>query len=94
MSGAVEGVALAERIRAAVTYQYMPMSVRRLLSEAEQALTTPQARSYADGVSDAVKVAENPGFIEARDTEWDEGVNYAKRYISNAIRLLSQGEKA
>jgi len=32
------------------------------------------------------KIAENPGFIEARDTEWDEGVNYAKTFIANAIR--------
>lgn len=32
------------------------------------------------------KIAENPGFIQARDTEWDEGVNYAKRFIAAAIR--------
>lgn len=33
------------------------------------------------------KIAEeNPGFIEARDTEWDEGVNFAKRFIAAAIR--------
>jgi len=32
------------------------------------------------------KIAENPGFIQAQDTEWDEGVNYAKRFIANAIR--------
>jgi hypothetical protein len=32
------------------------------------------------------KVAENPGFIEARDTDWDQGVNYAKRFIASAIR--------
>lgn len=56
--------------------------------------TTPPARSYANGVEDAAKVAENPGFIEARDTEWDEGVNYAKSYIAAAIRLLSQRGKA
>lgn len=31
-------------------------------------------------------LAENPGFIQARDTEWDEGVNYAKRIIAEAIR--------
>lgn len=31
-------------------------------------------------------LAENPGFIEARDTEWDEGVNYAKKFIASAIR--------
>lgn len=33
-------------------------------------------------------VAENPGFIEARDSEWDQGVNYAKRYIAAAIRAI------
>ena len=32
------------------------------------------------------KVAENPGFIEAWDTDWDEGVNHAKTFIANAIR--------
>ena len=32
------------------------------------------------------EVALSPGFIEARDTEWDTGVNYAKRYIATAIR--------
>lgn len=32
------------------------------------------------------KIAENPGFIQAQDTEWDEGVNYAKRFIAEAIR--------
>lgn len=36
----VEREALAERIRAAVTYQYMPMAVRKLLSEAAAALAT------------------------------------------------------
>lgn len=33
------------------------------------------------------RVAENPGFIQAQDTEWDIGVNYAKAYIARAIRL-------
>lgn len=32
------------------------------------------------------QIAENPGFIQARDTEWDIGVNYAKQYIAMAIR--------
>lgn len=35
------------------------------------------------------KVAENPGFIEARDTEWDEGVNFAKTFIATAIRTAA-----
>ena len=34
------------------------------------------------------KIAESPGFIQAQDTEWDEGVNYAKRFIAAAIRGL------
>ncbi len=37
-------------------------------------------------VETCAKVAENPGFIQARDTEWDEGVNFAKEYIAKAIR--------
>lgn len=32
------------------------------------------------------KIAETPGFIECRDTDWDEGVNFAKRFIAAAIR--------
>ena len=40
----------------------------------------------------AAKIAENPGFIEARDTEWDEGVNYAKRYISTAILRTKESD--
>lgn len=35
------------------------------------------------------QIAENPGFIEARDTEWDEGVNFAKQFIAAAIRAQS-----
>ena len=41
-------------------------------------LTTPPARSYADGVEDAARVAEKAGWQVA----------------ANAIRLLSQGGKA
>jgi hypothetical protein len=33
-----------------------------------------------------VKIAENPGFIQAQDTEWDMGVEYAKAFIARAIR--------
>ena len=40
------------------------------------------------------KIAENPGFIEGRDSEWDEGVNYAKRFIADAIRRGITVEKA
>lgn len=32
------------------------------------------------------KIAENPGFIQAQDTDWDLGVNYAKKFIAAAIR--------
>jgi len=37
------------------------------------------------------RVAESGGFIQATDTEWDEGVNYARRFIAAAIR--NQGDK-
>jgi len=46
--------------------------------ELEQALIAERER--------CAKIAENPGFIQAQDTEWDAGVNYAKRFIANAIR--------
>lgn len=38
------------------------------------------------------KVAEGPGFVQARDTEWDTGFNYAKRIIAAAIRKLGESE--
>jgi hypothetical protein len=40
------------------------------------------------------KVAENPGFIEAQDTDWDLGVNYAKSFIAKAIRALPDTSSA
>ncbi len=47
---------LVERIRAAVTYQYMPMAIRKLLSEAASALsaapTPPDAGSGSDGAGE------------------------------------------
>lgn len=46
---------------------------------------TPAAERMREA---AAQVALNPGFIEARDTEWDVGVNSAKRYIAAAIRAL------
>lgn len=46
------------------------------------------SRANAD-IEAAARVAESPGFIEARDTDWDAGVNYAKRYIAAAIRALA-----
>lgn len=54
--------------------------------KAESAL----AQARKDALLDAAKKAENPGFIEARDTEWDEGVNYAKRFVAAAIRALAE----
>lgn len=33
-----------------------------------------------------VKIASAPGFIQARDTEWDEGVNFTKRFVAEALR--------
>lgn len=38
------------------------------------------------------EVAEDPGFVQARDTEWDTGFNYAKRIIAAAIRKLGESE--
>jgi hypothetical protein len=39
-----------------------------------------------DVIEWCARKAENPAFIQARDTEWDEGVNYAKRLIANKLR--------
>ena len=34
------------------------------------------------------RVAETKPFIQARDTDWDEGVNYARKAIAAAIRAM------
>jgi len=39
-------------------------------------------------------IALNPGFVEAQDTEWDEGVNYAKAFIAKRIRALAQKDES
>lgn len=41
-------------------------------------------------LEEAARVAENPGFIEATDTDWDLGVNFAKPFIAKAIRTLKE----
>lgn len=46
-----QGEGLVERIRAAVTYQYMPMAVRRLLSEAAKALSPAPGATAQDGAT-------------------------------------------
>lgn len=40
--------------------------------------------------SHCAEVARNPGFIQARDTEWDEGVNFTKRFIANEIEKIGR----
>jgi hypothetical protein len=59
---------------------------------ARQALTTPPARSYADGVEDAAKVADDYalGALEGGEPL----IEATAETIAAAIRLLSQGEKA
>ncbi len=49
-------------------------------------LARHRARAEVAATERAAKVAESPGFIQARDTEWDEGINHAKRFIAAAIR--------
>lgn len=48
------------------------------------------ARQVAEAIAAererCAKIAENPGFIQAQDTEWDMGVEYAKPFIARAIR--------
>jgi len=70
-------------------------------------LTTPPARSYADGVEDAAKVADksmrrhrryvaNGRKLKLSDqaTHNDQVMALEAKEIAAAIRLLSQGEKA
>jgi len=55
--------------------------------------TTPPARSYADGVEDAAKVAED--FEGSASLERaDDPCSAVGQEIAAAIRLLSQGGKA
>lgn len=70
-------------------HPYLP-GLEQEISEARAALSTMPDRQAAinEGLEMAAKVAENPGFIQARDTEWDTGFNDAKRTIANAIRAM------
>src|SRR5882672_4090104 len=43
-------------------------------------------QALKDECERCAKIAENPGFIQARDSEWDDGVNFAKAFIADAIR--------
>lgn len=45
---------LVERLRAAVTYAYMPMAVRKLLSEAAEALSLPTPTVDREAIENAV----------------------------------------
>ena len=66
--------------------------------------TTPPARSYADGVEDAAKVAlKHAGILdlaqghedaEGQADRWYDGGKHSGHVIAAAIRLLSQGGKA
>jgi len=98
MSGAVEGVeAHARELAHRIIMEFRPNGwqakedeLYRLLLARFEALTTPPARSYADGVRDSAKVVEariDPAFAASHEAEM-------LRSIAAAIRLLSQGEKA
>ncbi len=97
MSGAVEGVALRKIIRDMLDGKAGARDAAR------QVLTAPPARSYADGVEDAAKVAENlcaDMTVEANaetasltSTLHRASAQTAGK-IAAAIRLLSQGGKA
>lgn len=117
MSGAVEGVALQEalqRIERCMNQLIpnLPIEARRAntgaivqvandFADLRAFLTTPPARSYADGVEDAAKVAECAFDDRGRsraghhsEMDWTDGYRDATRAAAAAIRLLSQGEKA
>lgn len=58
---------------------------------AQTGLWSGQSEQVRETVERCAKVAEMPGFEEARDTDFDVGYNHAKRKIATAIRKL--GEK-
>lgn len=53
-----------------------------------QAAESSLSRIKAETIEECARVAENPGFIGAQDTDWDLGVNFAKTFIASAIRSL------
>ena len=63
------------------------------LSELGRDSARDEARAaIAVVIERCAEVAECPGFVQARDTEWDDGFNYAKRLIAAAIRKLGESE--
>lgn len=58
------------------------------------ALREAHASGRKEGLEEAAKLSERV-WLDAHDTEWDRGVNSAKRVIASAIRALgTEGEKA
>jgi hypothetical protein len=100
MSGEVEGVAAhARELAHRIIMEFRPNGwqakedeLYRLLLGRFESLTTPPARSYADGVEDAAKVAAaETGKYPHGNMMYGPSVGPK---IAAAIRLLSQGEKA
>jgi len=63
-------------------------AVNALASNVADAILAALPGASVEVIEQCAKVAENPGFVDARDTEWDLGFNYAKKYIAGAIRAL------
>lgn len=106
MSGAVEALRHLELMALNTAQTAAAASkVNECVALLTASLTTPPARSYADAIEDAAKVADDLASIAERgklhpqplpiDTNeaWRR-VEDACRDISAAIRLLSQGGKA
>lgn len=53
-------------------------------------LAAALSRARAEAMEEAAQIANNPGFIQGRDTEWDEGVNYAKQFTANLLHLRAR----
>lgn len=64
-------------------------SERRLRTIVAETVASVRIQARNAALEEAARVADNPGFIEARDTEWDIGVNDAKRMIATAVRTLT-----
>jgi len=115
MSGAVEGVALlpcpyCDGPAVNVAGEYITCGSPVFISCAGRSVradledwntrTTPPARSYADGVEDAAKVAEEQTRLnaQARRDRADDALAFEFQglgdVITAAIRLLPQGGKA
>jgi len=88
-----------EAAKYALSIQSLAFEAATLLSALASRAQTAEAvaaKSREEALEEAAKVAESHGFINARDTDWDGGVNFTRKFIAEHIRarksISQQGE--